>query len=86
MQVTLTHQEVEPDCMDRLDKVLREKRLKTLWFSSPLSRFVEFGKTAMIGRKLPKTPLIVSIGSDSEQEFTNLQSWLDTGVGLRVGG
>ena len=71
--------------MERFDRVIRDNGLATLWFSSSLSRIVEFGDTVLLAKQIAGTPLAVSVGSSNKVEFAAAHWWLTHDVGLEAG-
>jgi hypothetical protein len=84
-QLTITNKQLVDGAMERFNRVVAQNEMTTLWFSSPMTRVVEFGETVLLAKQIPETPLAVAIGSSSRVEFAAAHWWLTHDVGLEAG-
>lgn len=81
-KATLTNREIRPGAMARFDTLAADEGWTPLWFSSPMTRVLSAGGSAIIAKQVDGEPLAVAFASDSRVEHAALHWWLTRRVGL----
>ncbi|MFN7995749.1 MAG: hypothetical protein U0Q18_19215 [Bryobacteraceae bacterium] len=71
--------------MLRFDELVRNHDMQLQWFSTSMTRVVEFGQTVLLAKQTAGAPLAVGVGTSSEVEFAAAHWWLTHDVGLEAG-
>ncbi len=85
MKFMLSNRQPVPGAMQKFNQVVADNGMNLIWFSTAMTRVVEFGETVLLAKQTVGAPLAVSVASSNKTEFAAVHWWLTRNVGLEAG-